>query len=245
MYFYWYKQDKVMNKYLLTLALILFMIFVGCDDESAVEAPENNPDGAYLLGLTRDHQLHYEVYDSTHVIPFDEPDYVIYDTGNFDIEITRGQNNQVAISLYSLPHDLLTVDNIGILHSGQIRPAALPPDTVHFYPTPVIMPRQFSSGSTWNIHTPCLSTDTGKVAKTFLYFYYGYYTLRTYIGRESIVLPGGSYDTYRFRSLIFSDESSSDTLIISEEYFAPDIGLVQQILRADRKQRLIILLEDE
>jgi len=234
-----------MNKYILYLILLLLVPFIGCDDESAVKAPEEFPDGAYLLGFTRDHQLHYIMYDSTHVISFDAPDSVIYDTSDFDIEITRETNNRVVLSLYNQPHDLLTIDGLGVLHSGQIRPTAMPPDTIHFYPTPVIMPRQFGNGSKWTISTPPLMTDTGMVKKVFLYFYYGCYAVRTYIGRENVILPGGSYNAYRFQSFLFSDHSSPDTLITSEEYFAPDVGLVQQILRTDRRQRLIILLDDE
>jgi hypothetical protein len=151
----------------------------------------------------------------------------------------------VQLSLNNLPHDLLTIDELGILHSGQIRPQAIPPDTLFFYPTPMIMPRTFFRGNTWYIDSPPFTTETGEIERSLLYFNYGYFTERTFVGRENVVLPTGSYNAYHFQSYLFSDERSFDTLMTVNEYYSPGIGPVKIVLRLDRSRRLILLLEDE
>jgi hypothetical protein len=106
------------------------------------------------------------------------------------------------------------------------------------------MQGQFHEGSAWSIESPPFATDSGEVRRTLLYFNYGYFTWRRYVGKETIVLPTSSYDTYHFQSFLFSDISSIDTLINTDEYYAPNIGPVKIIARFDRSQRLILLLED-
>jgi hypothetical protein len=226
-------------------AMLLLAIVIGCNKPVESPPPVENPDSAYLLGLNRDHQLHYVIYDSIVSISFDEADTVFFDTTNLDIGITRGQNNQVEVAVGGLPHDLLTIDDIGVLHSGQIRSQVMPPDTLFFYPTPLIMPRNIFHGSTWYIDSPPYSSMSGDIQRTLLYFNYGYFTERSYLGQENVVLPTHSYNTFHFRSLLFADESSSDTLITVDEYYAAGVGPVKLIARIERSQRLIILLEDE
>lgn len=233
-----------MNRYLILIAFASLTLAVGCGESSDPPAPEQNLDGAYVLGLTRDHQLFYEIYDSTVIISLDDDDTVLYDTSNLIVEIIRGQNNRVELAINGAPHDLLTIDDIGILHSGQIRPDIIPPDTIFFYPTPIIMPRSFSVGSSWNIESPPYTIASGEIKRTLLYLNYGYYTERHYLGRELVVLPSGSFDAYYFQSFIFADMASSDTLIRTEEYHAPGVGLVKLVARYNHSQRLIILLED-
>jgi hypothetical protein len=234
-----------MCRIFLLIVMMLLMTVVGCDKSSESTPPENNPDGANLLGLTRDHQLHYVIYDSIVSISFDDPDTVYFDTSYLDLQIALGQSNQVELNINGVPHDLLTIDDLGVLHSGQIRPAAQPPDTLFFYPTPIIMPRILSHGTTWYIESPPFTGDSGDVKRTLLYFNYGYFTERRYVGRENVILPTSSYEAYHFQSLLFYDEYSSDTLINVDEYYAANVGLVKLIARVNRDQRLIILLEDE
>lgn len=224
--------------------LIVVALAVGCDRSSDSSPEENNPDAAYLLGLNRNHELRYIVYDSIVTVSPDSTT-VTLDTTVLDIAITRGSGNEVELAASGLPHDLLTVDPSGILHSGQIRPAAMPPDTLFFYPTPVIMPRSFVIGGTWSFVSPPYRQGADEVRKTLLYLTYGFFTERRYLGRVDLILPTSSYSTYHFRSALFDDESSLDTLMTIDEYYAAEVGPVKMLSRFGRSRRLIILLDDQ
>jgi hypothetical protein len=126
---------------IVTLMMVMLAVVIGCG-ESSDNGTDNNafPDGADLLGLMQNHNLHYIVYDSV-VTVSPESLIVTRDTSFLDVSVVRGQQNQVELDVDGLAHDLLTVDQSGVLHSGQIRPLAQPADTLYYYPTPVIMPR--------------------------------------------------------------------------------------------------------
>ena len=230
-------------KRLIPIMLVGLAIIVGCDRSSDSAFDESNPESFYILGFNRDHDLRYIVYDSIVTVLPDSLS-VRLDTTDLEISIARGSNNDIELSVGGLAHDLLTVDNSGILHSGQIRPAALPPDTLFFYPTTVIMPRFFTTGNTWSFMAPPYTEGGIEIRKILLYLTYGYFTERKYLGRLSIVLPTGSYETYHFRSALFQDEYSSDTLMTLDEYYSAGIGPVKILSRFGRSQRLILLLDD-
>jgi hypothetical protein len=218
-------------------------LIVGCDRSSDSELGESNPEAFYILGFNRNHDLRYIVYDSVVTILPDSQS-ITRDTTNLDISIMRGQDNNVELSVNGLPHDLFTIDVSGILHSGQIRPGAIPPDTLFFYPTPVIMPRFFTVGRTWSFMAPPYMEGEEYVKKSLLNLTYGYFTERTYLGRRDIVLPTGSYETYHFRSALFQDETSSDTMMTIDEYYSSGIGPVKILSRFGHSRRLILLLDD-
>ncbi len=224
-----------------TLVMMMIAVVLGCS-ESNDTGPENTSlDGADLLGLLQNHDLHYIVYDSV-VTVSPESLIVTRDTSFLDISIVRGQQNQVELDVSGLAHDLLTIDQSGVLHTGQIRPQAQPPDTLYYYPTPVIMPRVFAPGSAWSFTSPMYRENSVEKRKTLLNLVYGYYVERRYIGPVSVVLPSQSFAAYYFRATLFLDESSTDTLMTIDEYYAPGVGPVKIVSHFDRSQRLILLL---
>ncbi len=233
----------MLNRYLIPILLIGIIMPVACDRSSDSDMSETNPESLYILGFNRDHDLRYIIYDSIVTVLPDSLS-VTLDTSELEISIAKGQDNEVELSIYGLAHDLFTLDNTGILHSGQIRPAVMPPDTLFFYPTPVIMPRFFSTGNTWSFITPPYTEGGNEVRRTLLYLTYGYVTERKYLGRVGVVLPTGSYQTFHFRSALFQDEASTDTLITMDEYYASGIGPVKIYSRFGPSRRLILLLED-
>jgi hypothetical protein len=233
---------KHMSPILLVLtALILAPIMIGCGDSGEAPPTTSLPDGASLLGLTRDHELRFQVYDST--VTYD-PQVTHYDTSDMRIGILRGQNDQVRLSLDGVAHDLLTIDALGVLHSGQIRTGVNPIDTVFFYPTPIIMPRTAQNNSSWNILSPPYAAPSGDERRTLLFLNYGYFTVRTFLGRYDVVLPGGSYEAYHCRSILFLTAASVDTQMVVDEYYSPTVGLVKLESQAPGRGRRIILIED-
>ncbi len=221
--------------------LVLAPIMAGCGDNAEAPPITSLPDGASLLGLARDHELHYQVYDST--VTYD-PQVTHYDTSDMRIGVLRGQNNQVRLSLDGIARDLLTIDVIGVLHSGQIRTDVDPDDTVFFYPTPMIMPRTARNNSSWNILSPPYTGPSGEERRTLLFLNYGYFTVRTFLGRSDIILPGGSYEAYHCRSILFFAAASVDTQMVVDEYYSPTVGLVKLESLAPGRGRRIILIED-
>jgi hypothetical protein len=225
------------------LTMIVLAAVIGCGESNDSPVEDAFPDGAALLGLTRNHDLRYIVYDSI-VTVSPESLIVTRDTSYLDISIIRGQQNQVELDVSGLAHDLLTVDASGVLHSGQIRSQAMPPDTLYYYPTPVIMPRVLGSGSAWSFTSPMYREGSLEKRKTLLNLIYGYYVERKFVGMADVVLPSRSFSTYRFRAALFFDESSFDTLMTIDEYYANGIGPVKIVSRFERSQRLILLLTD-
>lgn len=226
---------------LVFMVIMAAPIIIGCGQNGEEPAAPSLPDASSLLGLTKDHELRYQVYDST--VSYD-PQMTHYDTADMRISIIRGQNDQVQLLLDGVAHDLLTIDALGVLHSGQIRPNASPADTVFFYPTPVIMPRTAQNNSSWNILSPPFTGPSGDERRTLLFLNYGYYTVRKFLGRSDVILPGGSYQAYHCRSVLFLTETSVDTQMVVDEYYSPAVGLVKLESQAPGRGRRIILIED-
>ncbi len=226
--------------YRITIAIFLIMIFVavGCDKSSESPPVVDYPDSADLLGLKRNHTLHYVIYDSivTYI-----PDYsVTIDTTDLSLEITEGEGNQVELTVDGTPHDVLTVDPLGVLHTGLIRYDVNPPETLFYTPTPIIMPREYAIGSSWSVISPQYDEKSA-----LLFLNYGYLTQRTFEGKIDIVLPTNSYESYYFKSCLFFNETSPDTMMVVDEYYADNVGLVKLLSRGGGSRRLIILLDDE
>jgi hypothetical protein len=236
----------VMRHLLLSLlvlaALVIAPLLAGCGESGEEPTPAAGVDGAALLGLTRDHELQYQVYDST--VTYD-PQITHYDTSDLRITILRGQNDQARLSLDGIPHDLLTIDPIGVLHSGQIRADVDPADTIFFYPTPVVMLRALPGGGSWSILSPPYTGSSGEERRTLLFLNYGYYTVRKYLGRSDVVLPSGSYEAYHCRSALFLDAAAVDTQMVVDEYYSPSVGLVKLESQAPGRGRRIILIADD
>lgn len=228
---------------IITLSIMLFFLSVaGC--HKSAEAPEviAYPDGAGLLGLERDHLLHYIVYDS---LVQSYPVYKIeVDTSDWWIKLIRGQNHQVALSFNDSAQALMTVDDLGVLLSGQIRPAADPYDTIVFYPTPVLMPRTYSIGTTWSFSCPAYAGTEGEERFSLLYLNYGYLTTRKFIGKADVVLPSGFYEAYHFHSVLLPENNPRDSMVV-DEFYADQIGPVKIESSAGGSRRLIILINDE
>ncbi len=223
----------------IALLVLVPAFFWGCGESGKESESSAQFDGASLLGLASSHQLHYQVFDST--VTYD-PQEIHLDTIEMTIALQPGANNQVTLSVDGAPHDLLTIDPLGVLHSGQIQPT--PPDTIFFYPTPLIMPRTLIFGAVWNIVSPPYTGPLGEERRTLLYLNYGYYTKRTYLGRSDVILPGGSFEAYHCRSLLFLTESSPDTQMVVDEFYSPTVGLVKLESQAPGRGRRIILIED-
>jgi len=231
-------------KHVVLIALAVLMLAAsGCDKSTDPVEVVPFPPGDKLLGLTGDHTLHYIVYDSTVVY---YPAYSVnVDTTDMMVDITHGQGNQYRLSIDGAAHDLLTVDTRGVLHSGQIRSYIIPQDTVFYVPTPVLMPAPMSSVTPWTVATPEVMTASGEERRSLLFLNYGFFTQRTFEAIADVILPTSSYTAYRFQALLFYDENTvDDTLMIIDEYYAVDVGLVKLEAHSDNSHRLIILLDD-
>lgn len=229
---------------LVTAGLIIIGAVFGCSDSDDPTAPVVFPDGSALLGANHDHQLRYVIYDSIlTVLP--DSQIIVKDTSYLDIGITGGQNETVVMSVNGEDHDLFTIAGAGVLHSGQIRTDIIPRDTLFYYPTPMILPRQFRD-EPWQIFTPAYVADSAQIKRSLLFLNYGYLTEREYVEPVEVILPTGSYNAYYYQSLIYDDEMAVLPVMTADEYYAPDVGLVKLVLHiGDHSQRLIILLEDE
>lgn len=215
----------------------------GCAKSTDSTPPVELPDGADLLGLRRDHRLEYIIYDST-VTLF--PVYsVTVDTTPLNLQITRGGGTQVQLSVNGVPHDLLTIDAVGVLHSGQIYMATSIPETLYFYPTPLLLPATFAKNKSWSLISPLFRDDSGEERRlSVLFMNYGFNTVREFVGTTAVVLPTGSYNAYQFRSTLHLGESTGNPLALIDEYYAPSVGLVKLVSVAGGSRRLILLLQD-
>ncbi|MEZ5360153.1 MAG: hypothetical protein R3F48_15155 [Candidatus Zixiibacteriota bacterium] len=230
-------------KHVLFCLIGLMIVLTGCSSSSDPTAPVNFAGGSVLLGLTGAHELRYVIYDST--ITYLPVYSVTVDTTEVTMQITPGQNSTYELGIDGDAHDLLTVDAIGVLHSGQILPDAIPEDTLIFYPTPVLMRQSLTVGAINAVTSPYYM-DNGTARRMSLFFLnYGYHTLRKFVGQSQIVVPIASYNAYHFQTALMLDENATDTVMTCDEYYAPNVGLVKMEARAPGSHRLIILLEDD
>ncbi len=228
---------------LIFVSICLFTVAVfGCSNSSDPVAPTNLASGADLMGLRTNHTLRYVIYDSTSIY---FPYYSIeVDTSETQMRITGGAGGTVELAFDNIPQALLTIDNIGVLLSGQIIPNANPPDTNYFYPTPVLIPQSYTVGTIQASTSPPFAIDSAEKKLTMFFLNYGYYTERIFMGLEDIVLPISSYNAYHFQSDIFIDDNAATPLMTAHEYYAPGVGLVKMELQAAGTRRIIVLLED-
>jgi len=231
-----------MYRVVILLSILFLLAVTGC--HKSAEAPEviAYPDGASLLGLERDHLLHYLVYDS--LVQY----YPIYkievDTTDWWIKLVRGQDHQVTLFFNDSAQALMTIGDLGVLLSGQIRPAADPCDTIIFYPTPILMPRTYGVGTTWSSLCPAYLGAEGEEMFSLLYLNYGYLTTRKFMGKTEVVLPYSFYEAYHFHSVIFPEDNPRDSVMV-DEFYADQIGPVKIESSAAGNRRLIILINDE
>lgn len=230
-----------MFRMIVCLLVLCLSMVVGCDKSTEATPEVFYPDGAYLLGLTRNHTLTYLVYDS--IVTYFPQYTVTVDTSELSIALTLRGNNRVELAADGAAHDLLTIDSYAVLHTAQIDPTAAPADTIYFYPTPTVMLRTYGIGSSWSGITPPFTADTSAERRSLLFLNYGYRTERSFVGQERIILPTGSFDAYHFDAYLFPDEVTTDT-VFTDEYYAPNVGLVKLESRAAGSRRLIILLQD-
>lgn len=234
-----------MCRKIFTAIFLVLIILGGCSKSSDPEETVTYADEAALLGLNHDHILHYMIYDS--IFSYN-PFSVELVTTPMTVEFNSLGSNQVVMKIDGEKHDLFTLDESGILHTGHFISGAIAPDTFNlFWPTPpIIIPGSYTLGSSWSVTTPPLSlADSTEQLMFMLFINYGFVNQRTFTETLEVILPRGSYDTYHFEATLLLDENATDTVMTIDEYFSEGVGLVKMQARAGNSfRRLIILLED-
>jgi hypothetical protein len=221
------------------LIFLAFFVF-GCGD-SGEEPQSKYPDAAALLGLTAQSTLEYQIIDS---IVTTIPDYsVTIDTSYVILTINPGDDGRVELSAGGAPHDLLRVASNVVLHTAQIFfDGGGEVDTLFFVPTPELMPRSLSPDAQWSYTTPEYTTVSGSERRAFFFLNYGYFTTRTFVGEEEVVVPADAYNAFHFTAELYLSEFGLEPLITADEYYAPDVGVVRIIARSGPSTRIITLI---
>lgn len=107
-----------------------------------------------------------------------------------------------------------------------------PPDSMggtlsYFAVPPVIMDRNLQLDEPWHGYTPEFFDGTNNQTHIFTNTYFGFFFTKSYVGRELIQLPAGSFNAYRFDVQLYRNFHDSLPSAEAREYYYPQVGLVQ------------------
>lgn len=215
-------------------------LLLGCGKENVVTSPLDHLDGASLLGLVNNRTMNYLQTDT--IVLIDSTYSVTVTTSSRVIKISGGGNGWI-IKDGDLPLVNLKLTNESVIQNGYWRAVDGHDSLFYFAAPPVVMHRSLSGGGGWDGYTPSYETDSSSLVLLFYYCYFGFFFEKQYAENVHLLLPAGSFDTYRFDVDLFVNPSDTTPVVQIKEYYAPAVGLVKLHLKAGALKRTLSLVE--
>ena len=221
--------------------LIVAAFLLACsEDENLATNPASYVDGSTLLGLVDGRTFHYLQTDS--VISFDPVFSIEVSTSEQVIVMAKAGDDWI-ISADTLPMINLRVTGQSVLQNGYWQRINDTDSLFYMAVPPVNMKRSLSDKTSWEGFTPSLATGETDCMMSFYFAHHGFFFTKQLVATETVVVPAGSFDTYHFTVDLFV--SSYDTVAVAhvDEYYAPNVGLVQQHFRGGALNRTLSLID--
>lgn len=215
-------------------------LLLGCGEDDVVISPLERLDGASLLGLANGRSLNYLQTDT--VVSIDPIYSVTVTTSSRAVRIGGGGSDWV-VKKGDSPLINLKLTNESVIQNGYWRTIDGHDSVFYFATPPVIMSRSLASEPSWDGYTPFFETDTSSLSLLFCYAYFGFHFEKQFIENVHLLLPAGSFDTYRFDVSLFVDPSDTVPVVRISEYYAPGIGLVKLRLKGGPLTRTLSLID--
>ncbi len=213
----------------------------GCSEDTPLLTPPlEQLDGAALLGLQDNRTLSYLQVDS--VITIDSAYHVTVTTSVKTITLSGGGNDWIVRSDSQAILNLKLTDE-AVIQTGYWRKIDGNDSLIYFSEPVVVMPRSLSSQPEWSGFTPFFNDGDGDIAYLFYYSYFGFFFEKHLVDTVTVLLPAGSFATYRFDTELFVASGDTIPLVQVSEYYSPDRGLVKLTLRGGALRRTLSLTD--
>jgi hypothetical protein len=223
--------------------LLLLVLAISCGNEdNSPNSPLNSLDGADLLGLIDNRTFDYFEIDT--VITLLPIRTVKIDTSIHRFSVT-GSGNDWIVSDSAGDMLNLKLSDPYVLQNGYWREEGDSSILVYFATPAILMNRSLEVNQSWDSHTPHYTVEGGSLSFPFYFSYFGYFTTKTYVGREEVLVPAGAYDAYRFDVELYANVTDATPTATVEEYFSPSVGLVKLSFRGLGLSRTLNLIEYE
>ncbi|HOP06030.1 MAG TPA: hypothetical protein PLF13_01930 [candidate division Zixibacteria bacterium] len=232
---------KVIRVIISLLGVIMaVLLWAGCTEDGNPSESTGSFDGLRLLGLENGRSMIYLQTDTV-----TNTDFSITVTTDYETVNISGDGNDWVIKDGDESLINLKVTSVSILQNGYWRQDGDDEILSYFAVPPVMMVRSTEEVDPWQGYTPHYSDGGEDVKLIWYYAYYGFYFTREYQGRELLHLPAGSFSTYHFRTGLYRNPIDGDPDVTADEYYVPDVGLVQQNIRGGSLNRTLSLISQQ
>lgn len=219
--------------------LLVMALLTACDDDEAVTTPAATLDGIKLLGLVDGRALQYQQDDTVITLV---PEYQVTVSSRIRTFTIQGASEDWLIREGDDSLVNLKVSPPYVLHNGFWGGSAS--DSIKYYPTPsIVMQSNFASVKSWSGVTPPYADGINDIAFPYLNIYFGFHYSRTYVGKESLLLPSGAYTAYRFDVELYFGAADSSVDALATEWYEPTVGLVKLTFNGQGLNRTLSLVE--
>lgn len=219
--------------------MIISLIMTGCADS---DNPVNTPgsfDARSLMGLVDGRTLYYiqtEIEVTIEPFSITKTDTVIeVSVGGADDDWIFYRSNQPLINL--------KISENSIIQNGYWRTFNGIDSLVYYTTPPLILERTVQQNSSWIYYTPYYQSEGGQSLLPYYFANFGFKVSKTYVGNETVITPAGEFDTYRYDLVLSTSEFGENAVAEISEYYAPNIGLVKQVLVNGSDSRSLILFD--
>ena len=225
---------------IVSLFLVTALLVACSEDENLPTSSDGYVDGYTLLGLVDGRTFQYLQTDS--VISFDPVFSIDVSTSEQTIVVAKTGDEWIIYD-DSIPMINLRVTGQSVLQNGYWQRINNEDSLFYVAVPPVNMKRSLTSGSNWDGFTPALASGESSLMMSFYFAHHGFFFTKQLVGTENVVVPAGSFNTYRFSVDLFISPYDSVAVAHVDEYYAPNIGLVQQHFRGGALNRTLSLID--
>ena len=227
---------------LIVLTTLAILITAGCSEDGSTTSRSGSSavDGANLMGLTSDRVLTFLQTDTI----TDSSLTVSVTTQHRTISIT-GSDNDWIVNDGDQPLANLKITDESVTLNGYWRDNGGAANLSYFAIPPVMMQRSLKSGLIWEGYTPEIDLGNGNELLAFTFCYFGFFFTKQYVGQELIQLPAGSYEAYHFSVELRRSYADELPVAYADEYYEPEVGLVQLRFRGGPTNRTLSLFSSQ
>lgn len=216
------------------------LLLAGCTEDGNPSGSNGSFDGLSLLGLEDGRRMIYLQTDT-----LTNPDFSITVTTDDETVDIAGSGSDWIIHNGDQAIINLKVTSVSILQNGYWYSEGDSETLTYFAVPPVMMVRSTEEVAPWQGYTPHYDDGSEDTKLIWYYAYYGFYFTKEYQGRELLHLPAGSFNTYHFQTGLYRNPIDGEPDVTVDEYYVPNVGLVQQNIRGGSLNRTLSLISQQ
>ncbi len=212
-------------KFALLPALILAALLLSCSDNDGISSNGGSQTEG-LLGLSVNHTNVYQQFDS--LITYTPTYQITVDTSIRTFSVYEAGPNQnmydIAVSDEMLARLIITSKSVAM--TGFYQEIEGEDSLFYFIDIPEILPSRISASESWSYYVPPIYRNGQPQITNYLNYGFGYEIMRTYMGKEDIVVPAGAY-TANIIQTEYRLRGTAEVVRTDKEYLVSGIGLIR------------------